>query len=161
MSLLPTNHGSMLLLVRRGQVAKTEQTCQKRPSFLCSPLAVVVIFAITSCIFVIYDVMVRRRQVKMMQRLVREDKIVADLFPARYRALLYDEGSDTQDNDARSLASKRHLELFSEDLENPDTFKSAPLADLYLNTTIMFADIGKFNLLFGSFQRMPLYETQW
>ncbi|CAB9521868.1 Receptor-type guanylate cyclase gcy [Seminavis robusta] len=106
--------------------------------------AVVLIFAITSLIFVLYDQMVRRRQVKVMQRLIREDKIVSSLFPSQIRARMYQDHSGSNDDDARSLVSKRHVEMFNEDLENPETFKSAPLADLFVNTTIMFADIAGF-----------------
>ena len=89
------------------------------------------IFAITSTIFVIYDCMVRKRQRRVMQRLIREDKIVADLFPAQIRARMYDDDDGSLDDgefatDARSLASKRHVERFKDDLENPDAFKSAP-----------------------------------
>ncbi|CAB9514386.1 Receptor-type guanylate cyclase gcy [Seminavis robusta] len=106
--------------------------------------AVVLIFAITSLIFIFYDQMVRRRQVMVMKRLIREDQIVSSLFPSQIRARMYQDNSGSNDDDARSLVSKRHVELFNEDLENPETFKSAPLADLFLNTTVMFADIAGF-----------------
>ena len=108
---------------------------------------VIVIFLITSLIFAFYDFMVRRRQVKVMKRLVREDKIVADLFPAQIRARMYEDTSGSGEFDERSLVSKRHSELFSSDLENPQNFTSPPLADLYLNTTVMFGDIA------GAFHR--------
>ena len=93
-----------------------------------------------------------------MQRLIREDKIVADLFPAQIRARMYDDDDGSLDDgefatDARSLASKRHVERFKDDLENPDAFKSAPLADLYLNTTILFA--GKAIVIYKMCQLTP------
>ena len=102
--------------------------------------------------------MVRKRQRRVMQRLIREDKIVADLFPAQIRARMYDDDDGSLDDgefatDSRSLASKRHVERFKDDLENPDAFKSAPLADLYLNTTILFA--GKAVVIYKMRQLTP------
>eukprot|EP00980_Cylindrotheca_fusiformis_P011574 scaffold2738_cov119-Cylindrotheca_fusiformis.AAC.10 len=94
---------------------------------------VVAIFAFTSLVFLLYDFFVGRRQRKFMDRIVRQDQIVSNVFPAAIRDRLYGhekEGSQ-QDNLLDTLGGGDHT-------------GGMPLADLFLETTVVFADIAGF-----------------
>jgi hypothetical protein len=108
--------------------------------------AVIVIFAFTSLVFLIYDYTVRRRQAKVMERVMRQDRIVSNLFPAKFRDKLY--GVTTKsDGDSASVTSRNtsvKLHIDVEGFEIEDVLENAPLADLYLDTTVLFADISGF-----------------
>eukprot|EP00980_Cylindrotheca_fusiformis_P011579 scaffold2738_cov119-Cylindrotheca_fusiformis.AAC.15 len=94
---------------------------------------VVAIFAFTSLVFLLYDFFVGRRQRKFMDRIVRQDQIVSNVFPAAIRDRLYGRGKEgsQQDNLLDSLGGG----------VGPG---GAPLADLFLETTVVFADIAGF-----------------
>jgi len=102
-------------------------------------LIVVAIFVFTSLVFVIYDCSVRRRQNKVMDRVIQQDKIVSNLFPVHLKDRLYGleigGGIDAKRNTTASLGSD------STDIFNYD---DAPLADLFLDATVIFADISGF-----------------
>lgn len=114
-------------------------------------LGVVLVFVFTSAVFLIYDCMVKARQSKVMERVVREDKILAGLFPAGVRDRMYedhDDGdrmSEVTSSTGIGSSARKHMEMFSDDVENPNLFKSVPIADLYLSATIVYADIVGFN----------------
>jgi Adenylate and Guanylate cyclase catalytic domain len=96
-------------------------------------LGVVFIFAFTSLIFSIYDISVRRRQDMVMARVIRQDKIVANMFPSAIRDRLYG-------NHNMNKSSPDGLMLDDDD-ENREIFGSAALAELYPSVTVIFADI--------------------
>jgi hypothetical protein len=103
---------------------------------------VVVIFVFTSLVFLLYDFFVGRRQRKVMDRIVRQDKIVSDVFPSAIRDRLYGE------NKAQAGQQKG---VQQDDLLDPLDFEGhssivggAPLADLFPSTTVVFADISGF-----------------
>eukprot|EP00980_Cylindrotheca_fusiformis_P027900 scaffold22566_cov138-Cylindrotheca_fusiformis.AAC.1 len=85
---------------------------------------VVAIFAFTSLVFLLYDYFVGRRQRKFMDRIVKQDQIVSNVFPAAIRDRLYESGQKGSDQDCLldplgGLGSG-----------------AAPLADLFPETTI-------------------------
>jgi len=94
--------------------------------------AVLLIFLFTSMVFILYDFFVGRRQRSVMDRIMKQDKIVSNVFPTAIRERLYD---------GRKSSS-------GDDLLGPLDFdgdtSDAPLADLFPNTTVMFADIAGF-----------------
>lgn len=93
-------------------------------------------------VFVVYDCKVRARQLAVMERVVREDKLLADLFPANIRDRMYDDADHAENFEATgSRTNKKHFELLRDDVENPKILHTAPLADLYLGTTVFFGDI--------------------
>eukprot|EP00980_Cylindrotheca_fusiformis_P003246 scaffold735_cov116-Cylindrotheca_fusiformis.AAC.16 len=94
-------------------------------------LVVVAIFFFTSLVFVLYDYFVGRRQRKFMARIKRQDQIVSNVFPAAIRDRLYDDEQkgSKQDNLLDPLGGGAG---------------GAPLADLFLETTVVFADIAGF-----------------
>eukprot|EP00980_Cylindrotheca_fusiformis_P013626 scaffold3508_cov113-Cylindrotheca_fusiformis.AAC.6 len=97
--------------------------------------AVVVIFVFTSLVFLLYVYFVGRRQRIVMDRIVKQDKIVSNVFPTAIRDRLYDaqaQPSGTRKRDSNDLAG---FEDDSNDLA------SAPLADLFPSVSVVFADI--------------------
>lgn len=101
----------------------------------------VLVFAVTSAFFLIYDYFVRRRQRKVMKRIAKQELIVANVFPTAIRDRLYnqqpDNGNRHKDND-----SQNSFDLFG--VDNNGRKSGAPIADLFPNTTIVFADIAGF-----------------
>eukprot|EP00980_Cylindrotheca_fusiformis_P000323 scaffold78_cov96-Cylindrotheca_fusiformis.AAC.2 len=89
----------------------------------------IAIFAFTSIVFLLYDFFVGRRQRKFMDRIARQDQIVSNVFPGVIRDRLY----------AREQEAPKQTGLH-------DTVGTggAPLADLFLETTVVFADIAGF-----------------
>jgi hypothetical protein len=98
---------------------------------------VVFIFAFTSVIFFIYDFSVRRRQDRVMAMVIRQDKIVANMFPTAIRDRLYGDHAMGKTNPDGSM-------LDDNDEENREIFGSAALAELYPSVTVIFADIAGF-----------------
>eukprot|EP00980_Cylindrotheca_fusiformis_P011307 scaffold2604_cov90-Cylindrotheca_fusiformis.AAC.1 len=94
---------------------------------------VVAIFVFTSLVFLFYDHFVGRRQRKFMDRIVRQDQIVSNVFPAAIRDRLY--GREKQGSQQDNLLNT---------LGGGDGPGGAPLADLFLETTVVFADIAGF-----------------
>eukprot|EP00980_Cylindrotheca_fusiformis_P002908 scaffold675_cov103-Cylindrotheca_fusiformis.AAC.19 len=94
---------------------------------------VVAIFAFTSLVFLLYDYFVGRRQRKFMTRIVRQDQIVSNVFPAAIRDRLYE-------TEQKGLKEESLLDP----LGCRGDAGGAPLADLFLETTVVFADIAGF-----------------
>jgi hypothetical protein len=132
--------------------------------FTITIVCVVLILALS---FVMYDKAVYRRNVKIVNASLRSNRVVSSIFPSHIRDKLLAE-PDTSERDNRSLAS--HM-LFTDgpnkktrsqsigfgesvgtlcvpDLIEDDLsvlFSSKPpIADLFPETTIMFADIAGF-----------------
>jgi hypothetical protein len=95
----------------------------------------VTIFVFTSLVFLLYDFFVGRRQRKVMERIIEQDKIVSNVFPAAIRDRLY-VGQDRSQQD--DLLDPLNV------LGNSNDIRGAPLADLFPNTTVIFADIAGF-----------------
>lgn len=115
-------------------------------------LGVIAIFMFTSGVFVIFDYTVRRQQAKVMERIIRQDKIVADLIPEAIRDRLYgnDDDEDEDDNTATRAKKVKTVQngfpdvLDPNDFTNPEIFNQPPIADLFPSATIFFADIAGF-----------------
>eukprot|EP00980_Cylindrotheca_fusiformis_P026136 scaffold15462_cov109-Cylindrotheca_fusiformis.AAC.2 len=109
-------------------------------------IVVVVIFVFTSLVFLLYDYFVRRRQTKVMERIIRQDKIVSNVFPTAIRDRLYQNQNSQEnlklDKDFGHDVGESFQEL---DFERDSNISgSAPLADLFPNVTVVFADIAGF-----------------
>eukprot|EP00980_Cylindrotheca_fusiformis_P023091 scaffold10105_cov129-Cylindrotheca_fusiformis.AAC.4 len=101
---------------------------------------VVVIFAFTVLVFLLYDFVVGRLQKKVMDRINKQDMIVANVFPSAIRDRLY----QAQGN---ALQQKQMVGQSTDSLgfqNETGTLGSAPLADLFPNTSVVFADIAGF-----------------
>eukprot|EP00980_Cylindrotheca_fusiformis_P020733 scaffold7744_cov90-Cylindrotheca_fusiformis.AAC.4 len=104
-------------------------------------------FIFTSLVFLLYDYFVRRRQTKVMERIMRQDKIVANVFPTAIRDRLY----QSQERQMKGKVG-RHSEHgdFDDGFDIPDydgdshISGSAPMADLFPSVSVVFADIAGF-----------------
>jgi hypothetical protein len=114
-------------------------------------MAVVGCFVITTIVFLMYDLLVQRRQDKVMASAKKTNAIVASLFPENVRdRLLQDiinddkKGRDDQASKRGSWADPPNAfagKRQGEDITSEQIFGSKPIADLFPSTTIMFADM--------------------
>ena len=105
----------------------------------------VLIFLFTSLVFVVYDVIVRRRQEKVMASAKRTNAIVSQLFPHQVRDRLLDRAAGDANNTRKTMipqAPKMILQSYLSDGTQADD--SEPIADLFPHCTVMFADIAGF-----------------
>lgn len=105
----------------------------------------VVIFIFTSMVFIFYDCLVERRQRKVYSSALRNNAIVSSLFPKNVRDRLYKENDP---NPKKSQPARSRLKTFMhEENDAADKQKNepdAPIADLFSNCTVLFADISGF-----------------
>ena len=112
-------------------------------------ISVLLIFAFTSCVFVLYDYNVESRQTKVMESAVRSSAIVDSLFPSTVRNQLYDAQDEKQKKQKQtgSDAAGESLNSVSDDrCMNSNGLPSHALnhgsiAQVYPDTTVIFADI--------------------
>jgi hypothetical protein len=111
------------------------------------PIVLTVVVASTFFImvaaFFLYDWFVHRRNNKVVGEAARSNAIVASLFPANVRERM------AAEKDANTGHTKSRLRNFldGEDFEMDDddiVLKTKPIADLFPETTILFADISGF-----------------
>eukprot|EP00980_Cylindrotheca_fusiformis_P010481 scaffold2324_cov116-Cylindrotheca_fusiformis.AAC.8 len=101
---------------------------------------VVVIFSFTVLVFLLYDFVVGRLQRKVMDRINKQDMIVANVFPSAIRDRLYQaqgnalQQSQMVDQSTNSVGAENEM----------GTMGAAPFADLFPNTSVVFADIAGF-----------------
>ncbi len=110
-------------------------------------LVVLSIFLFTVLAFCLFDCLVHRRQTIIMNTALRQNALVSSLFPKSIQKQLMEDYEETLNN----RTGKARLSSFLNDkasgtLEAPltDDKKSKPIADLFPETTIMFADIAGF-----------------
>jgi class 3 adenylate cyclase len=108
-------------------------------------LIVVGIFLFTILVFSVYDSMVERRQSKVLAAAKRTTDIIGSLFPKEVGKRLIEEAEQNDMGRKMNAAAKSQLKSFLSDgtaLETGESaFKTKPIADLFPNTTIIFADI--------------------
>ncbi|CAB9510830.1 Receptor-type guanylate cyclase gcy [Seminavis robusta] len=111
-------------------------------------------FATTALFFLFYVRIVQRRQTKVMATAARTNAIVTSLFPSNVRDRIMKDAEDAVNNNKEIVpflpgmgeAPKKKLKTFLDE-ENPGTedqlvmFKTKPIADLFPETTVMFADL--------------------
>lgn len=121
-------------------------------------IGAVLIFCFTSAVFLLYDWMVERRQKKLMSTAVRTNAIVSSLFPSVVRDRIYPTDESGKANDKKTVfklaTTKSRLKAFLSDgtsyhSEETDALSSAqpttsPIAELFPDATVMFADIAGF-----------------
>jgi len=116
-------------------------------------------FAFLMTAFFVYDIFVQQRNIKVMAVAAKTNEIVASLFPEAVRGRLFEDTVKARSSKKNKMSSgandngdtmiKKFLtgdgELDNEVDEAEDfMYKSRPIADLYPETTIMFADIAGF-----------------
>jgi class 3 adenylate cyclase len=95
-----------------------------------------VIFFLIAIAFVTYDCFVQRRSKKLTESAVRSYDLVASLFPKAVREQM---SASTKIPNSKTIAATDAL-----DVDGNDILSSRPMADLYPNTTILFADLPGF-----------------
>lgn len=125
--------------------------------------AVLAIFSFVSLVFYLYDYKVERRQTTVLNTAVRSTAIVSSLFPSEVRDRLYP--ATAAADDAKQKSSRRSSSVLPDTAKgklksflretgvstNPSLDSStsvmlegAPIAELYPDTTVLFADISGF-----------------
>eukprot|EP00980_Cylindrotheca_fusiformis_P004906 scaffold1043_cov117-Cylindrotheca_fusiformis.AAC.1 len=105
-------------------------------------VVVVAIFAFTTLVFLLYDYSVGKRQTAAMDRILKQDRIVSDVFPTAIRDRLYENQAKiivTGDADMLDDDGLIGLDESFAARSNPNV--SAPLADLFPSVTVVFADL--------------------
>jgi len=116
----------------------------------------VIIFIFTSMVFFGYDCLVERRQRKVLSSAVKNNAIVSSLFPKNVRDRLYQENSTH--NNSFQPAKTRMKSFISDgnnsyhtnnsnsanDINTAENQADSPIADLFSNCTVLFADISGF-----------------
>jgi Adenylate and Guanylate cyclase catalytic domain len=129
------------------------------------PTTMTFVFASTFLIillvpFAAFIVCVRRRNDRVTYAAARSDAIVSSLFPSSIRDRLYEEGeNDTTRTFLGNTNSKSKLrrfmteesrspiketEYWSEEVDGLNIYNSKPIADLFVDTSVLFADIAGF-----------------
>jgi class 3 adenylate cyclase len=117
---------------------------------------VLAVFGLTSLLFLVYDRLVERLKRKVIKQAQRSNAIVNSLFPAEVQDRLYKAAEESRKS--VSKAPKHLLQNFLSDADkqqqgitdpsaNPipgQAYKTKPIADLFLECTVMFADISGF-----------------
>jgi Adenylate and Guanylate cyclase catalytic domain len=110
-------------------------------------MGVVGVFFLTSILFVVFDWFVRKRTQQVMNAALRQNAIVSSLFPKSVQDKMM---AEADQNNKLSKMGKAGIKSFLvADVEKSETDtnatrKSKPIADLFPETTIMFADIAGF-----------------
>jgi hypothetical protein len=116
------------------------------------PIVVLFIFAFVTVVFFMYDKKVERRQQFIMSTAVRSSAIVSSLFPSEVRDRLYPTKGAVKSTRKSSSpeTAKGKLHSFLRESHNPNVAVhpldewSSPMAELYPETTVLFADISGF-----------------
>ncbi len=117
---------------------------------LLASIVIILVFIITSFAFVTFEFMVTKRQNKLLNTAIKQNAIVNSLFPKNIQRKLMEEVDAKRDaSDKMKNAKKGNLNTFLNDnqrdrSQKQDHLDSKPIADLFPNTTIMFADISGF-----------------
>lgn len=102
-----------------------------------------VVFVFTAILFFLYDKYVQKKQAKVMSQAKRAEAIVTSVFPKEVGLRLIQQA---EREEAERVSNKKMLNNFlvekSETFENKTNNKRRkPIADLFPETTVMFADI--------------------
>jgi hypothetical protein len=104
---------------------------------------VVFIFSLVAVCFIMYDCFVERRQVRDVRSAAKSNAIISSLFPAHVRATLLEGADESFEGGKTAMSTAAAGGLAGPLTRNPKAmgFLSKPIADLFPNCTVMFADI--------------------
>ena len=109
-------------------------------------------FATLAILFIVYDSRVERRQAKVLSSAVRSSDLVSSLFPSSVQEHLYD-ANTTEERISNGLFGNLLMKRTATSVESSTPVDAAekegsvvgnPIATLYPETTVMFADIKGF-----------------
>jgi class 3 adenylate cyclase len=166
--LVPTETGREFLSTI-GSVSNTEEESDK--AVLYTALVASVFFLLLSC-FLVYDWLMEKRQSVVSNIATKSSAIVENLFPAQVRdrmlqGVKHGQQRDDQEKPIENGISKNSLpavpggapgpvsvkQFLSNDDGMNNNISGQPIADLFPNTTVLFADIAGFTA--WSSQRDP------
>ena len=102
-------------------------------------------FALIAVVVVVYDVFVKRRNNKLIMNAARSNAIVTSLFPGHIRDQLLEERENEKTKNASGVTKSSKMRTFLTSAVNEDGSNGTkPLADLFLETTVLFADVTGF-----------------
>ena len=113
---------------------------------------VVLVFAFTAMVFVMYDCLVQRRQDTVMTSAQRSNALVDSLFPAEFRDRLIEDAEQNKqgNNDKKAKKSTKSTEgrqnlqplqpLYLQSSGAKPFVGTKPIADLFPNATVMFGE---------------------
>ncbi|CAJ1945036.1 unnamed protein product [Cylindrotheca closterium] len=149
--------------------SKTMEDNHVTSSPLIFTIAAAAIFVFTSSVFLLYDCVVSRRQRIVMQRALASGAIVSSLFPEKVKQQLYEEQKQEQ---KKQVVQKENAFSAFANGTAASTQSSKPIAELFHETTVMFADLAGFTswssvrepaevfelleTLYGSFDKIAL-----
>jgi hypothetical protein len=128
-------------------VYPTEQFEQNYSTYepLYYTLFVLSIFFFTVLAFLLFDCLVQRRQSSIMITALRQNALVSSLFPQNIqKQLMEDMDAEAVKNKTGKAGLRSYLNNEAAEMQDPSLEagpKSKPIADLFPETTIMFADI--------------------
>eukprot|EP00980_Cylindrotheca_fusiformis_P010896 scaffold2482_cov116-Cylindrotheca_fusiformis.AAC.6 len=142
-TVLVERRGVPLLSLHIYPSAELEDSFQTNNDIIYT-VVVVVIFVFTTLVFLLYDFSVGRRQRAIMERIIKQDRIVSDVFPTAIRDRLYENQTKNmvEEDDADLVGDGGPLGLDSSFLSKSSSKnRSAPLAELFPSVTVVFADL--------------------
>ena len=104
---------------------------------------VAITFVLVAVVFYFYDVFVQKRNRHLVAKAAQTSAIVTSLFPEHMKERLINERERAQ-----AAKKKGNLKSYLHESQSADGVEAAsrPMADLYLETTVIFSDIvGKFD----------------
>lgn len=110
-------------------------------------VSVSLIFCFSSCIFILYDRYVERRQQRVKSAVMHSSAIISSLFPASVRERLFP-----------SANINRHASESTENTSIPSLIEGSPIAHEYSDTTVIFADIVGFTAWSSSREPIQVFH---
>lgn len=104
-------------------------------------VAVIACFAVTTMVFALYDCFVTKRLRRLTDKANRTTKIVNAMYPASVRQRLMNEASSSESQLGGRLPFRSKKGGNCETSDDGSVFGSKPIADLFPDATILFADL--------------------
>jgi hypothetical protein len=125
----------------------------------------VAIFVFTALVFIAYDKLVAKRQRKVMETAIQSTAIVSSLFPSNIRdRLMEDNNVNKVHPNLLFQPNKSRLRTYLNDGEPNFDHSSKPIADLFTDTTVLFADIAGFTgelKVYNPVEKLQLIELKY
>jgi Adenylate and Guanylate cyclase catalytic domain len=105
-------------------------------------ILVLLIFSFTSCVFLLYDWFVERRQNRVKTVALHSTAIVSSLFPSSVRDRLFPTPNKIEQQKAKRRSSDvGSTDMSASNVDDHTAIIGSPIAQVYPETTVIFADI--------------------
>jgi len=139
-----TANGHCRFLLRVYPSTVLEESFSTNKSVVYTIVVAAFLFVVLA-ILITYDCMVIRKQRSLIDTATRSGAIVSSLFPKAVQEKLMEEAvGGRKERGGLRKRSSAVSDKVEEESNTTDLTTTRPLADLYLNTTILFADISGF-----------------